>query len=129
MLPATWRGVRDLGGLIRRLSCPRTPFIRLKPTGEALHPNWGLFSAHVCTPEPMRSTNTRLLTRGTLDIDSVITAETRMSARAEEVRQLVQRPIRDAWGGGVSHSPTPAKIAINSALTSLTDPRSLRKEQ
>lgn len=74
----------------------------------------------------MLSTNSRELTDVIRDIESVTIAEVDVRARAEEVQQLAQAPVREV-GEERAHDARPAKTAIDRALRSLTDPGTLRK--
>lgn len=96
VFPAAWCEVLNLETPILRFSCTRA-IVRLTPIGETLPPNERLLPPPAYTPEPLRSTNT------TRDTDSVITAEARMSARAEKVRRRAQRFIRDAEEDNIPH--------------------------
>lgn len=97
----------------------RVTTARLKLFGESSTPQLTLTSRLVRTPELLLSTYAGPLIDGTLDTDSVTSAEADIRARAEELRHLAQSPVCDA-GGKESHYFTPAKTTIDSAFKSVT---------
>lgn len=95
VFPFAWCAVLGLEAPIRRFSRTRAPPVRFKPFGKASAPQLMPTSATGSYARAVTYANTRPLTDGTLNIDSTTTAEAHISARAEEVRQLGQRLIRD----------------------------------